>query len=181
MHSRLTRHLRCPLISDATVTGTDIVYLADLQPQPVEWLWQHRLDAGNSISAFVAPKTENQVPGGGLCAHPEDQHPLVNQARCSNKLLEHLDHLRETNDLFGNVPDQFRKLGKSHRIGAMATYGGASVSRDHSPRVDVADTIQAFSIKGRSLVKTRSVAFVFSWGGKQLFINAASPCLPSAK
>ncbi|MEA3007305.1 MAG: hypothetical protein QOI94_2574, partial [Acidobacteriaceae bacterium] len=29
-----------------TVTGTDIVYLADLQPQPVEWLWQHRLAAG---------------------------------------------------------------------------------------------------------------------------------------
>jgi hypothetical protein len=107
--------------ADATVTGTDIVYLADLQPQPVEWLWQHRLAAGtlamlsgepgsgktwvalaiaaaltrgrdpftgeklkpatvlsasaehsppcaapNSISAFVAPKTENQVPDGGL-------------------------------------------------------------------------------------------------------------------
>jgi len=32
--------------ADATVTGTDIVYLADLQPQPVEWLWQHRLAAG---------------------------------------------------------------------------------------------------------------------------------------
>ena len=108
--------------ADATVTGTDIVYLADLQPQPVEWLWQHRLAAGtlamlcgepgsgktlvalaieaamtrgrdpftgeklkpgtvlsasaehsppcaapNSISAFAAPKTENPVPGGGLC------------------------------------------------------------------------------------------------------------------
>src|SRR6202000_2851883 len=30
----------------ATVTGTDIVYLAGLQPQPVEWLWRHRLAAG---------------------------------------------------------------------------------------------------------------------------------------
>jgi hypothetical protein len=80
-----------PADADATVTGTDIVYLADLQPQPVERLWQHRLAAGtlamisgepgsgktrvdlatlrraNSISAFVAPMTENLVPGGGLC------------------------------------------------------------------------------------------------------------------
>ena len=35
-----------PADADATVTGTDIVYLADLQPQPVEWLWQDRLAAG---------------------------------------------------------------------------------------------------------------------------------------
>jgi hypothetical protein len=35
-----------PADADATVTGTDIVYLAGLQPQPVEWLWQHRLAAG---------------------------------------------------------------------------------------------------------------------------------------
>ncbi len=35
-----------PANADATVTGTDIVYLADLQPQPVEWLWQDRLAAG---------------------------------------------------------------------------------------------------------------------------------------
>jgi hypothetical protein len=80
-----------PADADATVTGTDIVYLADPQPQRVEWRWQHRLAAGtlamisgepgsgktwvasphcappNSISAFVAPKTENLVPGGGLC------------------------------------------------------------------------------------------------------------------
>jgi hypothetical protein len=35
-----------PAGSGATVTGTDIVSLADLQPQPVEWLWQHRLAAG---------------------------------------------------------------------------------------------------------------------------------------
>jgi superfamily II DNA or RNA helicase len=71
-------------IADETVTGTDIVYLAGLQPQPVERLWQHRLAAGTlamlsgepgsgktwvalAIAAFVAPKTENQVPGGGLC------------------------------------------------------------------------------------------------------------------
>ncbi len=111
MHSRLTRHHRCPRMQTQPVTGTDIVYLADLQPQPVEWLWQHRLAAGtlamlsgepgsgktwvalaiaaaltrgrdpftgeklkpatvlyaSAEHAFVAPKTENQVPGGGLC------------------------------------------------------------------------------------------------------------------
>jgi hypothetical protein len=32
--------------ADATVTGTDIIYPADLQPQPVEWLWEHKLAAG---------------------------------------------------------------------------------------------------------------------------------------
>ena len=124
MKDAISPHTPSPLSADAdaTVTGTDIVYLADLQPQPVEWLCQDRLAAGtlemlsgepiaekagvalaiaaaltrgrdpftgeklkpatvlsasaehsppcaapNSISAFVAPKTENQVPGGGLC------------------------------------------------------------------------------------------------------------------
>jgi hypothetical protein len=35
--------------------------------------------------------------------YSEHEHPPVNQARCSNELLEHLEHLRETNDLFGNL------------------------------------------------------------------------------
>jgi putative DNA primase/helicase len=35
-----------PADADATVTGTDIICLANIQPQPVEWLWQHRLAAG---------------------------------------------------------------------------------------------------------------------------------------
>jgi AAA domain len=81
-----------PADADATVTGTDMVYLAGLQPQPAEWLWQHRLAAGTlatisgepgsgktwvalatlrrakfDISALVALMTENLVPGGGLC------------------------------------------------------------------------------------------------------------------
>jgi len=48
MNDALSPHTSSPLPADAdaTVTGTDIVYLADLQPQPVEWLWQHRLAAG---------------------------------------------------------------------------------------------------------------------------------------
>jgi hypothetical protein len=48
MQNALSPHTPPPLPADAdaTVTGTDIVYLADLQPQPVEWLWQHRLAAG---------------------------------------------------------------------------------------------------------------------------------------
>jgi hypothetical protein len=39
------------------------------------------------------------------------------------------------------LPNQVRKLGKSHRIVAMATYRAARVSHDHSSLVDVADTI----------------------------------------
>jgi hypothetical protein len=35
-----------PAESPAIETNTDIVYLSDLQLQPVEWLWQHRLAAG---------------------------------------------------------------------------------------------------------------------------------------
>ncbi len=35
-----------PADADATVTGTDIVCLAGLQSQPVEWLWQPRLAPG---------------------------------------------------------------------------------------------------------------------------------------
>jgi hypothetical protein len=48
MNDALSPHTPSPLSADAdaTVTGTDIIYLADLQPQPVEWLWQHRLAAG---------------------------------------------------------------------------------------------------------------------------------------
>jgi putative DNA primase/helicase len=48
MNDALSPHTPTPLPADteATVTGTDIVYLADLQPQPVEWLWRHRLAAG---------------------------------------------------------------------------------------------------------------------------------------
>jgi hypothetical protein len=46
MNDALSPHTPSPFPADATVTGTDIVCLADLQPQPVEWLWQHRLAAG---------------------------------------------------------------------------------------------------------------------------------------
>jgi hypothetical protein len=48
MNDALSPHTPSPLPADAdaTVTGTDIVYLADLQPQPVVWLWQQRLAAG---------------------------------------------------------------------------------------------------------------------------------------
>src|SRR5258707_2622297 len=48
MNDALSPHTPSPLPANAdeTVTGTDIVYLADLQPQPVEWLWQHRLARG---------------------------------------------------------------------------------------------------------------------------------------
>ena len=43
------------------------------------------------------------------------------------------------------LPNKVRKLGKSHRILAMATCGAARVSRDPSPLVDAADTINPHS------------------------------------
>src|SRR5450631_4406094 len=48
VNDALSPHTPSPLPADAdaTITGTDIVCLADLQPQPVEWLRQHRLAAG---------------------------------------------------------------------------------------------------------------------------------------
>jgi hypothetical protein len=45
------------------------------------------------------------------------------EARCSNKLLEHLDHLHETNDLFG-------KVAKSRSLFAVSTEGVP-----HSPSI----------------------------------------------
>ena len=60
MNDALSPHTPSPLPADAhaTVTGTDIVYLADLQLQPVEWLWQHRLAAGTLAML-------SGVPGSG--------------------------------------------------------------------------------------------------------------------
>jgi hypothetical protein len=71
--------------ADKIVTGTDIIYLAGLQPNQSN---------GRVTACNLA--TEN-------CRLPEDECPPVNEARCSNELLEHLDHLHETNDLFGNL------------------------------------------------------------------------------
>jgi hypothetical protein len=97
-----------PADADATVTGTDMVYLADLQPQPAEWLWQHRLAAGTSAMISGEPgsgktwvalatlrrakfdigvRSSKDGKSGAwwwTLPHPEDEYPPVNQARCSN-------------------------------------------------------------------------------------------------
>jgi hypothetical protein len=91
--------------ADATVTGTDMVYLAGLQPQPVEWLWQHRLAAGTSAIISGEPgsgktwvalatlrrakfdigvRSSNDGKSGAwwwTLPHPEDEYPPVKQAR----------------------------------------------------------------------------------------------------
>jgi hypothetical protein len=107
-----------PAVADATSTGTDIVCRADLQPQPDEWLWQHRLAAGT----LAMPSGE---PGSGktwvalaiAAALTRGRYPPVNQARCSNLLLEHLEHLQETNDLFGNVAKSQMNLSTTAACG----------------------------------------------------------------
>jgi hypothetical protein len=55
---------------------------------------------------YIGVRSSKDEKSGAWCwtlPHPEDSHPPVNEARCSNELLEHLEHLHETNDLFGNV------------------------------------------------------------------------------
>ena len=41
--------------ADATVTAADIIYLNEVQPQPVEWLWEDRLAAGTLAMFSGAP------------------------------------------------------------------------------------------------------------------------------
>src|SRR5580692_1813953 len=57
------------------------------------------------------------------CARP--RAASVNEARCSNKLLEHLEHLHETNDLFGNVAKS-----RFDKVNWTASNGGVPFGRD---------------------------------------------------
>ena len=65
MNDALSPHTPSPLSADtdATATGTDIVYLAGLQPQPVEWLWQHRLVAGTLAMISGEPSGAGSADG----------------------------------------------------------------------------------------------------------------------
>jgi hypothetical protein len=47
-----------PLAADTTITMADLVYLDDLQPETVEWLWEYRLAVG-TLAMFSG------VPGSG--------------------------------------------------------------------------------------------------------------------
>jgi hypothetical protein len=88
--------------------------------------------APNSISAFVPPKTENQVPGGGLCPFRRiSTLPSTRQDAQINYLSTLSIFMKQTTYL-ATLPNQVRKLRKSHRIVATATYGAARVSRDYS-------------------------------------------------
>jgi hypothetical protein len=46
----------------------------------------------------------------------------LNEARCSNELLEHLEHLHETNDLFGNVAKIPRPVSRNSERASMPGY-----------------------------------------------------------
>src|SRR5258708_11148867 len=62
MKDALSPHMPLPANADVTVTGTDIVYLADLQPQPLEWLWQHRPPAGTLAMLSAEPTPRKTCP-----------------------------------------------------------------------------------------------------------------------
>ncbi len=70
MKDALPPHTPSPLSAeaDATVTGTDIVCLADFQPQPVEWLWQHRLAAGTLAMLSGEPGSGKTWVGVAIAA-----------------------------------------------------------------------------------------------------------------
>ncbi len=57
INDALSSHTPPPFPADAdpNITATDIISLADLQPQPVEWLWQHRLAAGTLATLSGKP------------------------------------------------------------------------------------------------------------------------------
>jgi hypothetical protein len=85
MKDALSPHTPSPLPADpdATVTGTDIVYLADLQPQPVEWLATQARRAKFDIGVRSSKDGKSGARWWTLPL-PEDEYPPVNQARCSN-------------------------------------------------------------------------------------------------
>jgi hypothetical protein len=60
-----------------------------------------------SISPTTASSIELSLSGGLVAAGQRE-------ARCSNKLLEHLEHLHETNDLFGNVANPNLQANEYH-------------------------------------------------------------------
>ena len=83
------------------VIGTDIVYLADLQPQPVEWLWQHRLAAATLAM---------------LSGEPGSGKTWVALAIAAALTCGRDPFTGETNDLFGN-------LAKSQNLKQMNVFG----------------------------------------------------------
>ena len=86
--------------------------------------------APNSISAFAAPKTENQVPGGGLCPLRRISTRRSTRQDAQINYLSTLSIFMKQTTYLATLPNQVRKLGKSHRIVAMATShpGGRSAS-----------------------------------------------------
>ena len=68
--------------------------------------------APNSISAYAAPKTENQVPGGGLCPLRRINTRRSTRQDAQMNYLSTLSILVETNNgLFGNVAESSRTPG----------------------------------------------------------------------
>ncbi|MDT7810654.1 MAG: hypothetical protein QOJ42_570, partial [Acidobacteriaceae bacterium] len=96
--------------------------------------------------------------------------PPPEEARCSNNYLSTLSIFMKQTTYLATLPNQVRKLGKSHRIAAMAMYGAARVSRDHSPLVAVADTINPRSLSMGMMLGSRP--------SQALYIPAGSSVLP---
>jgi hypothetical protein len=100
-----------PADADAPVTSTDMIYLAAgtlamISGEPGSGKTWVALATLRRAKFDIGVRSSEDGKSGAwwwTLPPPEDEYPPVNQARCSNKLLEHLEHLHETNDLFGNL------------------------------------------------------------------------------
>jgi hypothetical protein len=79
--------------------------------------------APNSISAFVAPKTENQVPGGGLCRFRRISTLRSTRQDAQINYLSTLSIFMKQTTYLATLPNKVRKLSKSHRIVAWLRMG----------------------------------------------------------
>ena len=70
-------------------------------------------------------KTENQVPGGGLCRIRRMSTLRSTRQDAQINYLSILSIFVKQTTYLATLPNKVRKLGKSHRVVAMATYGAA--------------------------------------------------------
>src|SRR3984885_227173 len=99
MHSRLTLHQWLPdCLQPGSQTQGSMEVGAERDGVCIATLRRAKFDIGVRSS-----KDGQSGAWWWTLPHRRMSALRSNEARCSNELLEHLEHLHETNDLFGNV------------------------------------------------------------------------------
>jgi hypothetical protein len=82
----------------------------------------------------LSPHTPSPLPadGGGLCRLRRISVLRSTRHDAQMNYLSTLSIFMKQTTYLATLPNQVRKLSKSHRIVATATYGAARVSRDYS-------------------------------------------------